>query len=372
MPSSEALTDDYLAQLLANDAKDRTIKHSSYGLQAILPKSRQKAHENSDRPTTNAPKPNTRFLKNIIKETDSHNAALRAKEIADARTMMGIDSSGIHNHHEDARTTANHTLEERRGITKITALIPKSSDPTVAATTTADDMTEAHPPTPTEPDGEEDQDIDVVHAQDRDQHRDQDPRHHHKHRHVSPSSSTPPAFQPANNHNTSPLPSPKPPSHHSDSDSDPLNSLIGPLPPRTNKEALKPPLPLRRGRGTHTLHSTSAPMDTHFTSTYDPTLDIQPTALDLADDKEGGDWDNALEALRDRAKWRARGAERLRAAGFTEEEVGKWEKKRGDGEGREEDVRWRGPGEGREWDRGKVLGDDGVQVEAEWGRLKGS
>ncbi|KAL8644137.1 MAG: hypothetical protein Q9226_007915 [Calogaya cf. arnoldii] len=38
MPSSEALTDDYVAQLLAKDAKDRTIKYSSYGLQAILPK----------------------------------------------------------------------------------------------------------------------------------------------------------------------------------------------------------------------------------------------------------------------------------------------------------------------------------------------
>ncbi|KAL8905038.1 MAG: hypothetical protein Q9171_006827 [Xanthocarpia ochracea] len=66
MPSSEALTDDYVAQLLAKDAKDRTIKYSSYGLQAILPK----------RPTTNAPKPNTRFLKNIIKETDSFEASM--------------------------------------------------------------------------------------------------------------------------------------------------------------------------------------------------------------------------------------------------------------------------------------------------------
>ena len=109
-------------------------------------------------------------------------------------------------------------------------------------------------------------------------------------------------------------------------------------------------------------------MDTHFTSTYDPTLDIQATALDPA---EEDDWDNALEALRDRAKWRSSGAERLRAAGFTDEEIRKWEKS-GDGEGREVDVRWRGPGEGREWDRGKVVGDDGVQVEAEWGRLKGT
>ena len=36
-------------------------------------------------------------------------------------------------------------------------------------------------------------------------------------------------------------------------------------------------------------------------------------------------------------------------------------------------VRWTGKGGLREWDRGKVLDDDGqVTVEAEWGRLKGT
>ncbi|KAL8975220.1 MAG: hypothetical protein Q9197_000571, partial [Variospora fuerteventurae] len=90
MPSSEALTDDYLAQLLARDAKDKTIRYSGHGLQSLLPK----------RPTTNAPKPNTRFLKNIIKETDNHNAALRAKEHAEARARFrGIDENN-QRHHE--------------------------------------------------------------------------------------------------------------------------------------------------------------------------------------------------------------------------------------------------------------------------------
>ena len=37
------------------------------------------------RPTSKAPRPNTRFLKNIIRETDNHNAALRAKEAEEAR-----------------------------------------------------------------------------------------------------------------------------------------------------------------------------------------------------------------------------------------------------------------------------------------------
>ena len=50
--------------------------------------------------------------------------------------------------------------------------------------------------------------------------------------------------------------------------------------------------------------------------------------------------------------------------------VAKWEK---GGEKSEEDVVWSKKGEGREWDRGKVLDDDGlVNVKPEWGRLKDS
>ncbi|KAL8748506.1 MAG: hypothetical protein Q9199_008175, partial [Rusavskia elegans] len=161
MPSSEALTDDYVAQLLAKDAKDRTIKFSSYGLQAILPK----------RPTTNAPKPNTRFLKNIIKETDSHNAALRAKEIADARLRLrGINGKATQNtqrghqgdglRDEDGRFVKRHTkmmpngATDEGGVTKTTAPTQRPSAPTIVDTI-VDDSTEAHPPTPTELDGED-------------------------------------------------------------------------------------------------------------------------------------------------------------------------------------------------------------------------
>jgi hypothetical protein len=137
-------------------------------------------------------------------------------------------------------------------------------------------------------------------------------------------------------------------------DSDPLDEIIG----------RRPPLPTQirsRGRGTT---SQASGIDSRFSSNYDPTVDIQ------LDPDEENDWDQALETLRDRQKWKLQGADRLRAAGFTEEVVGKWEK---GGEKREEDVRWAQKGEGREWDRGKVVGDDGaVTVEAEWGRLKGS
>lgn len=90
-------------------------------------------------------------------------------------------------------------------------------------------------------------------------------------------------------------------------------------------------------------------MDSRFSSDYDPKSDMQ------MDDKDGhDDWDEALEALRDRAKFKQQGADRLREAGFTEEQVQKWEK----GEEKTiEDVKWNKAGE-REWDRGKDAGQE--------------
>ena len=95
---------------------------------------------------------------------------------------------------------------------------------------------------------------------------------------------------------------------------------------------------------------------------------------------EQDDWDGALEALRDRQKWRQQGADRLRAAGFSEKEIDSWEHTKLDAKGDkvmdEADVKWNKKGEGREWDRGKVAGEDGddafVHVKPEWGRLKGT
>ena len=140
----------------------------------------------------------------------------------------------------------------------------------------------------------------------------------------------------------------------SSSDTDPLDAIIGPPPP--------PPIPkvLARGRGNF---SSSSAIDSHFSSNYDPSVDVHP------DPEVEDDWDQALEAIRDRQRWQKLGAERLKSAGFTEEEVKKWET---GGEKTEEDVKWKGRGEGREWDRGKVIGDDGVETRPEWGRLKGT
>jgi hypothetical protein len=84
------------------------------------------------------------------------------------------------------------------------------------------------------------------------------------------------------------------------------------------------------------------------------------------------DWDNALEALRDRRAWREKQAERMREAGFGDEEIERWEKSAatrrilpGGGAGGSEadgrdirDVKWRKRGEEKEWDSGKVKLDN--------------
>jgi hypothetical protein len=72
----------------------------------------------------------------------------------------------------------------------------------------------------------------------------------------------------------------------------------------------------------------------------------------------GDDWDMALEAMRDRTRWRASGAERLKAAGFTEQEVLGWQgrgvkSRDGDQERDVKDLVWKKRGEKRAWDEDK-------------------
>jgi len=134
--------------------------------------------------------------------------------------------------------------------------------------------------------------------------------------------------------------------------SDPLDDIIGPRPP---------PVPQVRTKGRGTISQASG-IDARFAANYDPSTDVR------LDSDEDDPWDQALEAMRARQKYKELGADRLRAAGFTEDEVKRWEN---GGAKREEDVRWAKKGEDREWDRGKILDNDGaVSVEPEFGRLK--
>jgi len=145
-----------------------------------------------------------------------------------------------------------------------------------------------------------------------------------------------------------------------DSDSDPLDDIIGPALP--SKSTVR-----RRGRG---VNSAMSGIDNRFAADYDPKIDVTPDP----DETGGDDWDTAVETFRDRMKWKQQGAERLRSAGFTEEQIRKWEKggEKG-GEKDETDVKWDKAGGVREWDRGKLVSPDGaVTPQPEYGRLKGT
>ncbi|KAF3040231.1 hypothetical protein E8E12_000160 [Didymella heteroderae] len=143
-------------------------------------------------------------------------------------------------------------------------------------------------------------------------------------------------------------------SHNPASDSDPLEAIVGPPPP--------PPKSTVRSRGRGALKGNSLGIESRFSTDYDPSLDLKPGS-DVEDD-----WGEALEVMRDRERWKQQGADRLRAAGFKDEQVKKWEK---GGNPMEEDVVWKKKGQDREWDRGKVVDDDGdVALKVAWGRLK--
>lgn len=127
---------------------------------------------------------------------------------------------------------------------------------------------------------------------------------------------------------------------------DPLDAIIGPAPP-----------PRARGRGTT---SGSSAMDARFSEQYDPAMDVQP------DPDDGDDWDNALEAYRDRQKWKALGAERLRSAGFGEDFITAWEN---NDTKNTANIKWAKDGV-REWDRGKVVEEETgeVTIKASWAK----
>ncbi len=366
------------------------------------------------RPPANKPKPNTRFLRNIIKDTDNHNAALLAKEAVESRARLErLVSSGPRA--EKAIRVGGGDIRKRQ-LGQIAAILggPRPSkrkrtedeqekksaridDPRRANVSSEDEEPEGKPRSAKRKDREPDErrkegrhershrshrrhgsasldrEKDRLDRKRRDRSRSRSPREHRSKDYRSRKDS------PRRNRSRSGeremfkikgesrrarrSPSPRMRLRREDDtpvkksaskpeyDSDPLDDIIGPRPA---------PVPQVRTRGRGTISQASG-INSRFSSNYDPTADVQ------LDPDEENDWDQALEALRDRQKWKQQGADRLRAAGFTEEEVKKWEK---GGEKREEDVKWAKKGEGREWDRGKVFDDGGVAIDSKFGRLK--
>ncbi|KAI0476502.1 hypothetical protein GGR56DRAFT_643031 [Xylariaceae sp. FL0804] len=403
-PSHELLTDDYVAELLAKEAKDCSLRYSAMGLDA---------YKSAKRPA-NQPKPNTRFLNNVIRDTTTHNRALLAKESAESQARL----RGLEVAEKDKRNAEEQRSRRdkpgpgdtrKRMLGDIAAILGSSSKtrrPRVSEKPdgSASDRRESTSKSHSErgrrrrhedsdhghPNSRKDLFSDANDSRrpprrkrrdsysDRSRSPEERKRHSHKRRERSPDrkhdlfDDRPPSGRRGRLGPRSP--SPQDPG---DDESDPLDDLIGPAPPPPPPSAAAQSSSSsssvrRRGRG---VNSATSGIDSRFAADYDPTADVAPESSSLLDGHgdgnghgDGDDWDGAVEAFRDRQRWRQQGADRLRAAGFTEEQVGKWE--RGDRKD-ESDVRWNKQGGVREWDRGKKLDLDGsVSLKPDFGRLK--
>jgi len=335
MALNEHLDDDYVARLLAEDAKRTSKRYASHGLSAFLPNSR----------ASNVPKPNTRFLRHIVREADQHNAALKRKEELESeqrlRALQAKDE-----HRRKRRRTEESADSKRSRLSRDIADAARSERPTKRRRSASRDVSESHhvrlPPSERY---EKDADKDSRTSYER----------RKKQRAFSPSEGRPSRSESlsytvqdkeesiARDSRRNILRKKRRPSTSTDS-TDPLEEVLAPHSQRDEKIRV-------RGRGAHKQGST---IDAHFAADYDPTHDVS-----LSSDHEvNGDWDMALEALRDRTKWKQNQTARLQDAGFDKHEIAKREETLLNDSRRlpdEKDVRWLRKGEVREWDAGKVL-----------------
>ncbi|PYH47793.1 uncharacterized protein BP01DRAFT_335356 [Aspergillus saccharolyticus JOP 1030-1] len=413
--------DDYVAQVLAREARDSSMKYSAQGLDAYMPR----------RPTGAAPKPNTRFLRHIIRETDSHNAALKRKEEREARERMrqlrnqastsSHDTSREHRRRRDypsdnrnSRTESRKERDDRHGSyrrryrsrSRSRERDPARSD----RRRSKDDGTRAsgrdnhrrsrrhrsssrlRSQSPRDNRKSSSRSLRKSYrtrdrseprsrslSEERSDNRGQnDPERsrrtgdigHHSSNSNKRSRENPPQRRPTATEDRS-----------SEDESDPLEDLVGPLPPKNDGSDENAPI-RSRGRGAYKPNTSN--IDAHFAPDYDPTTDVQLEEDDLHSNNKSSrrhvpglmtgvdDWDYALEALRDRARWKQKGEERLREAGFSTDFVERWKsntssKPEDDSEGRLDSVKWTKKGEGREWDRGKYVDEHGhIDVKASW------
>ncbi|KAK1965496.1 hypothetical protein LY78DRAFT_658275 [Colletotrichum sublineola] len=417
MPNDDLLTDEYVAELLAKEADDCSLKYSSMGMDAFR----------TDKKPANMPKPNTRFLRHIIKDTNTHNKNLLAKEAAESRARL---KDLEHAEEKERRRKAGPQDIRRRQMGDIKAILGDRKDAPGRAGRAADkEKTQTKDePSPrrrhhhhhhrerrsesperggsarrhyrSRRDGSDsERDDRRRHKSDRRRSRSPDEtsrRHRHRsplggrdstsksHRGdklrsrgetaheliarslrtrrersrerqqgggfsikgISSNSSSSSSSSSSRRATREREPARDPAGDDDASDSDPLDDFIGPAPPQQVRS---------RGRG---AAAGTSGIDKRFEADYDPKADVE-----MAEDGAGaGDWDDAVEAFRDRQKWRQNQEQRMRAAGYSDETIKKWrEGGGGGGEHKDErDVRWAKAGEKREWDRGKEEGVSGL------------
>ncbi|TQN68110.1 hypothetical protein CSHISOI_07399 [Colletotrichum shisoi] len=391
MTNDNLLTDEYVAGLLAKEADDCSLKYSSIGMEAFRP----------DKKPANMPKPNTRFLRHIIKDTNTHNKILLAKEAAESRARL---KDLEHAEEKERRRKAGPQDIRRRQMGDIKAILGDRKE-RASRTVRADEKPRKEEELPPRKrhhrerrSESPERESSARHHRNRGEgsHPERDERRRHKsdrrrsrspdekyrrHRHRSPlasKDSAPKAHRSAKERSgaedardltsrrhrsrdersrerprggfsikgSSRRATQEQDSATAGSDSDPLDEFIGPAPPQQVRS---------KGRG---AAAGTSGIDKRFEANYDPKADVE-----MADTVGAEDWDDAVEAFRDRQKWRQNQEQRMRAAGYTDEMIKKWREggSGGGGEQRDErDVRWAKAGEKREWDRGKEGGLSGL------------
>ncbi|KAG5990426.1 hypothetical protein E4U43_004293 [Claviceps pusilla] len=372
MSNNELLTDDYVAGLLAQDAKDCSLKYSAMGMEAF---------RDNKKPLSGL-KPNTRFLRHIIRDTDAHNKALLAKETAESRARL----CDLEHAEETRRRKSNPDARDirRRQMGDIHAILggknrPRERDDRESRSrrSTRDKDAQESRASRTDVDSSRRSSARSRRHHDRLSGRDSDRKHtiserdgrkrSRGHGDAEPSeegdekdkrrrsrrrrSRSPRAElegreerrrrprhrsrdRSRTRRSSSPKRDAKPPSPRHEEDSDPLEDFIGPPPP-----------PNHRGRGTI---GGAAALDRRFSESYDPQLDVP-----MSDDNDDDPWNDAVESYRDRQKMRLNQDQRMKEAGFTDEQI---QRAKGSENKAEPSVVWSKAGEKREWDKGKGLG----------------
>ncbi|KAK7422302.1 hypothetical protein QQZ08_009524 [Neonectria magnoliae] len=363
MANDEMLTDDFVAGLLSQEANDCSLKYSTMGMDEYR----------SDKKPANMLKPNTRFLRHIIKDTDTHNKALLAKEAAESRARL----KDLERTKEMKRRKTNPNARDirTRQMGDIHAILGgkkrQTADEEASSSSRSRDTKSREKSRRSDQDRHDERkhrgqlargddrqsksDSRSQREERRKRSRSKDSgseeedrrRHSYRRRYRSRSPerrrrSRSPKERKSRHQHRSPLHEAKDKPKQQveepeDDDSDPLEDLIGPAPP-----------PKYRGRG---AVGGSSGIDLRFSETYDPTTDVQ-----MDDDDAGGNWDDAVEAFRDRQKLKQSQEERMRAAGFADEQIQRVKAPKAD---LADSVQWSKAGEKREWDRGKAVDTDG-------------
>jgi hypothetical protein len=360
-----------------------------------------------------APKPNTRFLNNLLRETDSHNAALRRKEENSSRETLGRHRRTKSDKGRDKR---NEELLDYRDEHRSRSHRSSRNYATDSDTDHHKSLSRKHRHRHSDERRHSRYQRERSRSPNRSARYDESRDRHHRrwNRHSSYRSLSRSPPRPSSPSTLSHRKIPRddkslkrrhfhgvtrtssPHSHRllesrnelkeavTEEESDPLEDLLGPLPPPPN-DVYDSTLIRSRGRGAYRINRSN--IDSHFATDYNPALDIhldgentapstrlsrRPVAGLMTEDNN--DWDMALEALRDRALWKENSADRLRAAGFTEQVVDRFVDNlvsagstRSEKDGRMGDFKWSKKGESREWDRGKVMDQDGhFDVKAPW------